>query len=54
MTGMAEQRGGVTQPSDNSDVEGQDDDERNDGVGCQLHVLERSKHELCRGFARLT
>jgi len=54
VTGMAEQRGGVTQPSDDSDVEGQDDDERDDGVSGQLHVLERSEHELGRCFTRLT
>ena len=54
MTGIAEQRGSAMQPSDDGDVEGQNDHEGNDAVGRQLDVLERSKHELCRCFTRLT
>ena len=53
VSGVTQQRRGTTQPDDDGDVEGEDDDERNDRVGGQLDVLERAEHELRRQLARL-
>ena len=52
LTGTAatarQRRGGVTQADDDGDVQRQNDDERQHGVGGQLDELESAVHELGR------